>query len=138
MPNMYMNNMGMYPISYNNMPMGEGYPVNGHYMHENLVNTIQECEATCEHMTTHLKKLQDVQMRTKQLVLLRDCADICGLTAKYVARGSMFSKQTAVLCACICEACAQECMRFQDAMSQNCAQICLHCARECINFAREI
>lgn len=112
-----------------------GYPATGHYMHASLVNTIQNCESTCEHMTTYVKKLPDYGMRTNQAMLLRDCADICGTTAKFIARGSMFSRQIAALCACICEACGQECARFPDQMSQNCAQICLHCAMECRAFA---
>ncbi len=124
---------GIYPTLPANM--NTGYPVAGHYMHEALVKTIQNCEATCEHMTAHLKKLRDFGMRTKQATLLRDCADICGLTANFIARGSMYAKNTAALCACICEICGQECARFPDQMSQNCAQVCLHCARECRAFA---
>lgn len=129
MPKMYMDNMRR---SYDNMYARDSE--DGHYMHEELVNTIQECEATCEHMTNHVLKLPDIQKRTKQVMLLNECADICGLTAKYIARGAMFSKHAAQLCACICETCGEECSRFKDEMSQECAQICMHCARECMNF----
>lgn len=101
----------------------------------NLVETIQNCEETCEHMTTFLKRKPDVKKRTRQLQLLRDCADICTLTAKYIARNSEFSKCIANLCAYICEACGMECAKFPDLESQNCAKICLHCARECRIFA---
>lgn len=119
------------PAAYDNMM----YPVAGNYLNEQLVVTIQDCEATCEHMTNHLKKLQDYSMRIMQAMLLRDCADICGLTAKFVARGAPFAKQAAYLCACICEACGNECSRFPDQMSQHCAAVCLHCARACAAFA---
>ncbi len=112
-----------------------GYPVAGHYMNKELVKTIQNCEATCEHMTIYLKKLPDCVTRSRQAVLLRDCADICGMSAKFLARGSMYSKQMAALCAYICEACGQECSRFPDQMSQNCARVCLNCAAECKAFA---
>lgn len=122
------------PANYEN-PINKGYPAGGHYMNEHLVKTIQDCEATCEHMTNHLKKLSDFQMRVMQAMLLRDCSDICGLTAKYVARGAIFARQAASLCACICEACGTECSRFPDQMSQNCARVCMHCARECAAFA---
>lgn len=132
MNNMYPEYNMMYPKMYD---AGCGYPPAGHYKHEALVKTIQNCEAVCEHMTTFLKGKHDVQCRTKQLILLRDCADICGLTAKFVARGSMFSRDTAALCACICEACGKECAKFPDPESQNCAKVCLHCARECMAYA---
>lgn len=129
MSNMYMDDMQMHhmgcmhPLA--QMPM----------MNEGLVRTINECEATCEHMTTHIKRHYGVQTRACQLMLLRDCADICGLTAKFVARDSMYARECARLCACICEGCARECMRFADAGSQRCAQICMACARDCMAFA---
>lgn len=103
---------------------------------ECLISVIQHCEAMCEHMVTYVACQRDVVRRTRQLQLLRDCADICALTAKYIARDSMFAKHTAELCACICDACARECAKFPDAQSQHCAQVCQHCARECMEFAR--
>ncbi|WZL74169.1 four-helix bundle copper-binding protein [Clostridiaceae bacterium 35-E11] len=115
---------GYYPTPYTNP---------GHQA--NLVDTIQKCEETCEHMTTFLKRKADVHQRKRQLQLLRDCADICTLTAKYIARNSGFSRCIANLCAYICETCGIECAKFPDPESQNCAQICLHCARECRAFA---
>lgn len=135
MNEMYPDNMMMAcQMGYEGV-MDSGYPMAGHFMNERLVKTIQNCEATCEHMTNHVKMLSDYQMRIRQAMLLRDCADICGLTAKFAARGSMFARQTAALCACICENCGAECARFPDQMSQNCSRICLHCARECRAFA---
>ncbi len=111
--------------------------MNSHYMHHtNVLNTVQDCEATCEHMITHLlMHSQDIHLRILQLQLLRDCADICTLTAKYLAGHSTFAKITANLCASICETCGNECAKFPDPESQKCAQICLHCARECRVFA---
>lgn len=103
--------------------------------HEHLIETIQSCEAICEHMTTHLKHRHDVHARLVQLQLLRDCADICGLTAKFIARNSVFAKCIANICAYICEMCGRECLRFPDVESQNCARICLHCAQQCRTFA---
>lgn len=135
MNEMYMGCMPEYPVS----PAGYdcGYPMaqKPMYKHEQLVNTIQDCEAVCEHMTTHIKHHCGVETRVKQLVLLRDCADICGLTAKFVARNSIFARDCARLCACICEACGKECARFPDAESQHCARVCFHCARACMAFA---
>lgn len=103
--------------------------------HMSVLKTVQDCEATCEYMTTFLKSKQDIYMRKNQLILLRDCADICGLTAKYIARCSPFAKHSAHLCAMICQTCGAECSRFPDAESQHCAQVCFNCARECQAFA---
>jgi hypothetical protein len=108
---------------------------NSHHMdHEDLLETLQKCEETCEHMTTMLKRKHDVNMRSRQLDFLRDCADICTLTSKYIARHSVFSKHIANLCAFVCEVCATECSRYPDKESQHCARVCLHCARKCKKF----
>lgn len=100
-----------------------------------LTNTVQDCETVCEDMTTYVRKRPDVEQRRRQLQLLRDCADICGLTAKYLARKSPFSNSIACLCAYICEICGNECLRHPDPESQNCARVCLNCAEECRRFA---
>ena len=126
------------PENLSMMP-GYGYDYEKHdshkLHHERLVKIIQDCEAICEHMTTLLKRKPDVHIRMRQLQLLRDCADICSLTAKYVARSSTFSKITVSLCARICEACGNECAKFPDMESQHCAHVCMNCARECQAYA---
>lgn len=100
-----------------------------------LIDVVQKCEAVCEHMQHHVSQLPDAAARAMQMQLLHDCADICGLTAKFLARNSMFARQIAALCACICMVCGNECARFPDQMSQHCAHVCWHCARECQAFA---
>ena len=111
--------------------------MNTHQMHHtSITKTVQDCEAMCEHMITHLlMHSQDLHLRHRQLQLLRDCADICTLTAKYLARHSSYSKPIAGFCASICEACGNECAQFPDKESQRCSRICLHCAMECRAFA---
>jgi hypothetical protein len=110
--------------------------VSGHYMNESLVKTIHDCEATCIHMNHHLIMMEeDLKCRSVQIILLRDCADICSLTARYVACNTFFARNAAALCADICEACGCECAKFPDQMSQNCAQVCFNCARHCRMFA---
>lgn len=130
MPDMYADYSMMYPMGFD-----YGLPSSHQVQHEALVRVIQDCEAVCEDMTTYVKRTPDFQMRVRQAQLLRDCADICGLTAKYAARNSMFARHVAHLCAMICEACGTECARFPDQMSQHCAQVCMNCARECRTFA---
>ena len=125
--------------------MSEGYPQYSrdhddhdhemHLPHEMLVKTIQDCEAICEHMIHHLMMRPDFEMRKRQIALLHDCADICTLTAKYIARKSIFSKHMANLCAFVCDNCGNECEKFPDMESQHCAHICMNCAKECREFA---
>ncbi|HEO8422553.1 four-helix bundle copper-binding protein [Niallia sp. FSL W8-0635] len=106
------------------MSMGMMHP-------SNLLHTVQQCAATCDHMITHLLHHEDIHARRYQLELLRDCADICHLTASCIARNSRMNRMLAH----ICEVCGNECAKFSDHHSQHCAQVCLHCARECRVFA---
>lgn len=130
----YMNDNKMeYPMERDIL---RRYPSDEHYMNGELVRLIQDCEATCEHMINHIKRMKDSQIRIKQSMLLRDCADICGLTANYIARDAIFKRHAAILCADICDACGKECDRFPDQESRHCAQICFHCAMKCRAFSR--
>ena len=126
-----------------NNPMQEGMGMEDpemmqhmpHMHHKEMQNTLQNCEETCEHLVTHLLRHTDLQDRSKQVELLRDCADFCALTRRYIARDSMFSKYAANLCAYVCSICGNECLRFRDEESQRCGMICHHCARDCNEFA---
>ncbi|QDP42192.1 four-helix bundle copper-binding protein [Radiobacillus deserti] len=106
-----------------------------HYPSMGLLETIQHCAVTCEHMTSMLHKKGMLEARGEQLAHLRDCADICQLMVDYLARGSVFSKSLASICAYICEICGNTCMQFPDEASQKCARTCLNCAKACKEFA---
>src|SRR5690606_486525 len=96
---------------------------------------VQHCQAVCDNMVAMVASMPDAAFRSRQLRLLRDCANICALTAQMLARSSYISKQKALLCAHICERCGQECMKYPDPYSQHCAQVCLHCASVCRAYA---
>jgi len=103
--------------------------------HMSVLNTVQECEALCEYTEHCVLQMKQATRRKEQLRLLRDCADICTLTAKYIARCSMFAQSTAALCAHICEICGNHCLQHPDELSQQCGRMCLHCAQQCRYFA---
>jgi hypothetical protein len=99
--------------------------------HHRVLETIQHCGAMCEFTEFSILQMEGSSHRREQLRLLRDCADICTLTAKYIARCSYFTKSIASLCAQICEVCGNHCLQYPDKLSQRCGQICLRCAQEC-------
>ncbi|AGL01148.1 four-helix bundle copper-binding protein [Desulfoscipio gibsoniae] len=107
------------------------YPID---THERVLSMVQYCEAVCENTFTAVLGMCD-QSRATQLQLLRDCADICTLTAKYIARCSMYARPLAAQCAQICETCGHHCLKMPDSQSQFCGRVCLDCARECRAFA---
>lgn len=110
----------------------------GNYMNRELVRAVSECRAGCEHMAVYIMREPDYRARIKQASLLSDCAEVCSLTAKCAARGSVYARQIASLCEDICEDCGAECARFNDAMSRDCASICACCAQECEKFTAAV
>jgi hypothetical protein len=145
-PTEMMNNMNMSPTltspagMMDNMNMSPTLtaPAAGKIkgmMDTSLLPTVQHCAATCDQMITHLLHHEDLNHRRHQLEFLRDCVDICHLTASFLARNSYFSKMIANVCAQICEVCGNECAKHPDHHSQHCAQVCLHCAQACRMFA---
>lgn len=109
-------------------------PDNNHYMNEDFVMTVQDCQAVCEHMTHHMMRMQ-MEDRVSQEMLLRECADICDLTARFAAREAIYAKNAAALCGDICQACGTESLSYPDDMSQHCGMVCLNCAKHCRSFA---
>lgn len=107
-------------------------------MHEEYRTCIEECQkctVECEHCATACLKEPDVGARTHCIQVLRDCADICALAVRYMARGSSDAKAICDLCATICDKCATECAKFDDQHCQSCASACRRCADECRKMA---
>ena len=65
----------------------------------------------------------------------RDCADLCGLAARLMARGSSLAGELCALCAKICQACGDECAKHPLDHCQKCAEACRKCAEECSNMS---
>ncbi|MGM0875716.1 MAG: hypothetical protein ACQEWV_13165 [Bacillota bacterium] len=53
------------------------------------------------------------------------------MAAQWMSRGNMYVKQFFQHCATICDACAVECTKFQDALCQEFANYCRQCTEEC-------
>lgn len=102
---------------------------------QKCIDICNKCMQACEECLTSCLKEADVQARVHCINLLRDCADICEMSAVWMSRGSTYAKQLCSLCADICDACAAECEKFQDKHCQDCAQSCRECASECRQMA---
>ncbi len=102
-----------------------------------LLHFIQHCQSVCDRMLTMAASTSGASDRNKQARLLRDCADICGLTAQMLARSSHATGQMLLLCARISERCAEECLKHPDPDSHYCARVCLQNASACRTYALE-
>ena len=104
----------------------------------NMDHCIEEClkcARACEECVTACLQEPDVQSRIRCIQHLNDCAEICFLSASYMARNSANVQALCALCASICEACATECEQFKDDHCQECARICRSCAEACRQMA---
>ena len=104
-----------------------------HERNQRLIEVLTKCAAECSHCATACLKEQDIKMLERCIRLDLDCAELCEITAGYIARESEFADAILRLCAKICVACAQECEKHADHMdhSRSCAEACRACAAAC-------
>ena len=71
--------------------------------------------------------------------LLRDCAQICAVSADFMNRNSANHKLTCSACSEICRRCAEECDKLSptDESLKLCSEICSRCSATCGEMAAE-
>ncbi len=102
-----------------------------------LVKAAAECTYTCSTCADACLEDSDPAALRKCIRLNLDCAEICSVTAKLIARpgpqdqGLLRAQLDA--CAAACRACAEECESHADTMEhcRICAEACRHCADAC-------
>lgn len=97
----------------------------------NLEHVLIKCITACETCLTLCLQEDDVKMMVKCIQLDRDCADICALTARFVARNSNHAPHVMRECIEICQACYEECSQHDHEHCQKCAEACKECAEAC-------
>ena len=103
-----------------------------HKENQSLIDALNNCAAECNHCATACLDEKDVTMLAKCIKLDIDCAQICSLTAGFVARGSEHASHLMPECADICNACAEECEKHSHMEHcQKCAEACRKCAEAC-------
>jgi hypothetical protein len=102
-----------------------------------LVQAAAECAFTCTTCADACLEEDDPAAQRKCIRLNLDCAEICSVTAKLIARpgaqdqGLLRAQLDA--CATACRACADECDEHADHMEhcRICAEACRACAEAC-------
>ena len=99
---------------------------------QSLLDALNACLAACEHCATACLHEQDVKAMARCIALDRDCADLCVLTARFVARGSEHAAHLLKECAELCKACGDECGKYAHmAHCKECAEACQRCETAC-------
>lgn len=100
-----------------------------------LLMALSQCAIACSYCAAACLDEQDVHMLTRCIKLDMDCAEVCTVTASFVARGSAHAQHLLKECAEICEACAVECEKHAAHGMEHCracAEACRKCAEACM------
>ncbi|MBA9078847.1 MULTISPECIES: four-helix bundle copper-binding protein [Rufibacter] len=100
-----------------------------------VLDALQECILACEHCASSCLQEDNVKMMAGCISLDRDCADICRLTAAFLARGSEHGKHLLKECIEICQKCGDECAQHDAEHCKQCAEACYRCAEACRSLA---
>lgn len=96
------------------------------------MDSCMECSKVCMQMVMHCLEKGGKHAEPSHIRLLLDCAEICKLSASFMARNSDYAHQLCELCAEICEQCAESCEAMEDDEDMaSCAETCRKCAEDC-------
>ncbi|MBC5991845.1 four-helix bundle copper-binding protein [Pontibacter cellulosilyticus] len=96
-----------------------------------LEHVLIKCITACETCATACLHEDNVKMMARCIMIDRDCADICTLTARFMARDSEHTKHVMKECIEICRQCEAECRKHDHDHCQKCADACRECAEAC-------
>ncbi|MFT3681362.1 MAG: four-helix bundle copper-binding protein [Ferruginibacter sp.] len=100
--------------------------------YRDLIEQLSECAMVCNHCASACLQEKNVEMLSACIRLDLDCADICTLAARMLARGSQHGIHLLTECREICFACAEECERHSHMEHcEKCAEACRSCAELC-------
>jgi hypothetical protein len=99
--------------------------------YKSVIRACRDCAKEC--IETGVTATNQGLFKKDDIVLLldRNCADICSLTASLLQRGFSQAEHLARECAKNCEAFAAECSKYENNFLRRCAEACLKCAAEC-------
>lgn len=103
-----------------------------HKENKSLIDALNNCATVCNHCITACLEEEDVKMLANCIKLDIDCAEICGIVAGFLARGSAHASHLLPECADICNTCAEECEKHTHMEHcKECAEACRKCAEAC-------
>ena len=103
---------------------------------EQAIEAALECHRMTLNSLQHCLSLGGKHSDRKHVNLMKECADICQVSASFMIEGSDFAHDICGVCARICDACANHCavVDDQDAMMKLCITACRKCAESCRNM----
>jgi len=104
------------------------------------IKACEECANACEHCATACLNEKEVANMARCIEIGRYCADLCRMSAAFMARSSEatehYAREFCALCSYVCEDCATECEKHSAmAHCKACAKACRDCAEACKEMA---
>jgi hypothetical protein len=95
-----------------------------------------ECLRVCEETLSCSLHQGGRHVEAEHVKLMIDCAEICGIAAAFMQRGSRHMAEVSRVCAAVCLACAVDCAQFEgDEHMTRCVEACRRCADSCTEMA---
>lgn len=109
--------------------------MDSHMMDECIVNCMT-CHRICVETLQHCLQQGGRHAAADHIGDLTDCAQICSVSADFMARRSDLHAHVCGVCAEACERCASSCENVNDsAEMQRCVDACRACAESCRHMA---
>jgi hypothetical protein len=103
---------------------------------QRCIDECRSCQHICTTTATYCLQQGGPHADAGHIVTLLDCAQLCGVSADFMLRGSHFHTSTCAVCADICRRCAESCEQMaDDDVMRRCAEACKRCAESCDRMA---
>ena len=97
---------------------------------QEAIAALHNCHIACLSMASvHCLEMGGDHARPQHLRLMMDCAEFCAFTADALSRKSQFHIPFALLCADVCQTCADDCAYLSD--MEVCAAACRRAVAAC-------
>lgn len=106
-------------------------------VYSELVESLENCVAACNNCASSCLDEDNVQAMRMCIKLDLDCADVCHMALKLLARDSNHAASVVVLCMGICAECAAECEKHEHEHCQLCANVCRRCENHCRSYLKK-
>ncbi len=103
--------------------------------HKSCIEACLNCAAICNHCASSCLSEENVGAMARCIQLDMECAAICYTAAQLMSLGSSKAKVICLVCAELCEQCAEECRKHEHEHCQECAKACKNCAEYCREMA---
>lgn len=104
--------------------------------HHNILEKLWACVAATEYCAEKCMEEPNAEEMRECIRADRDCAEICLLTARFVARDSRHVRHIMDECVEICNECALECEKHDTPHCRQCARACRECIEACMDYMR--